>query len=108
VVCVSCHYVTSLEYSVLSTANTYDWITATADSRINRRICAMISTHSKECLIAGPLFPSRVSSRCPAIMLAVSRTASVPGRIIFLTVSMQTINGIRAVGVPWGTRCSNM
>jgi hypothetical protein len=32
-------------------------------------------------LIDGPLFPSKVSSKCPAIMFAVRRTASVPGRI---------------------------
>lgn len=41
-------------------------------------------------------------------MLAVRRTASVPGRIRFLIVSMITINGISMVGVPCGTRCSNM
>ena len=29
-------------------------------------------------LIDGPLFPSRVNNRCPAIMFAVKRTASVP------------------------------
>jgi rRNA-processing protein FCF1 len=48
VISVSCHYVTSLEYSVLSTANTYDWIIATADSRISRRICAVIRIPIKE------------------------------------------------------------
>jgi len=41
-------------------------------------------------------------------MFAVKRTASVPGRIRFLIVSIITINGINMVGVPWGTRCSNM
>jgi hypothetical protein len=50
VISMSCHYVTSLEYNVLNTANTYDWMIATADSRINRRICAVIkipcSVHS--------------------------------------------------------------
>lgn len=56
----------------------------------------------------GPLFPSRVSNRCPAIIFAVSRTASVPGRMTFLMVSMITINGINIDGVPCGTRCSNM
>lgn len=60
------------------------------------------------CLIDGPLFPSKVNSRCPAIMFAVSRTAKVPGRIRFLIVSMMTMNGISMVGVPWGTRCSNI
>ena len=60
------------------------------------------------CLIDDPLFPSRVNNRCSAIMFAVSRTASVPGRIRLLIVSIITINGISMVGVPWGTRCSNM
>jgi hypothetical protein len=52
------------------------------------------------CLIAGPLFPNRVNSRCPAIMFAVRRTANVPGRIRFLIVSMTTMNGISIDGVP--------
>jgi hypothetical protein len=68
----------------------------------------MINTHSNDCVIVGPLFPNSVSRRCPAIIFAVSRTASVPGRITFLIVSMQTMNGIRAAGVPCGTRCSNI
>ena len=41
-------------------------------------------------------------------MFAVKRTGKVPGRIRFLIVSMMTINGISMVGVPCGTRCSNM
>jgi len=45
-----------------------------------------------------------VSRRCPAIMLAASRTARVPGRMTFLIVSIQTINDIRKGGVPCGTR----
>lgn len=60
------------------------------------------------CLILGPLLPSNVSSRWPAIMFAVKRTASVPGRIRLLIVSIMTMNGISIVGVPCGTRCSNM
>jgi hypothetical protein len=58
--------------------------------------------------IVGPLFPSRVISRWPAIMFAVRRTASVPGRIRFLIVSIMTMNGISIVGVPCGTKCSNI
>ena len=89
-------------------ANTYDWMIATAPSRINRRICAVISTVNNVWLIDGPLFPNRVNNKCPAIMFAVKRTASVPGRIRFLIVSIMTINIINMVGVPWGTRCSNI
>lgn len=54
--------------------------------------------------IDGPVFPRRVINKWPAIMLAASRTARVPGRIIFLIVSIQTIKGIKIGGVPWGTR----
>ena len=89
-------------------ANTYDWITATAPSRIRSRICAVIRTVSSVWLIDGPLFPNSVNNKCPAIIFAVKRTASVPGRIRFLIVSIITINGINMDGVPWGTRCSNM
>jgi len=58
--------------------------------------------------MCGPLFPCNVSSKCPAIIFAVRRTASVPDRINLLIVSMITINGINMAGVPWGTKCSNM
>ena len=72
--------VTSLEYKFLRIANTYDWIIATAASRRSSRICAVISTVSIVCLIDGPLFPSSVSKRCPAIMFAVRRTAMLMWR----------------------------
>ena len=71
-------------------------------------ICAEINTIRSVCLIDGPLFPSKVNSKCPAIIFAVRRTARVPGRIRLLIVSIITINGINIVGVPWGTKCSNM
>ena len=47
-------------------------------------------------------------SRCPAIILAARRTASVPGRIKFLTDSINTMKDIRAIGVLSGTRWANM
>lgn len=81
---------------------------ATAASRISKRICAIISMVNRVLLIDGPLLPSRVRSRWPAIMFAARRTANVPGRIRLLIVSMTTMNGISMAGVPWGTRCSNM
>jgi len=56
--------------------------------------------------VLGPLFPRRVRRRWPAIMLAANRTDKVIGRIKFLVISIITINGIRAVGVPLGTRCA--
>ena len=78
----------------------YDWITATAASRISKRMCAVIRIVNNVCLSDGPLFPSKVNNKCPAIMFAVRRTANVPGRIRLLIVSMITINGINMVGVP--------
>jgi molybdopterin biosynthesis enzyme len=42
------------------------------------------------------------------IMFAVNRTASVPGRITFMIVSIHTVNGIRTVGVPCVPRSSNI
>lgn len=68
----------------------------------------MINNLNIVVLRVGPVFPIKVRSKCPAIMLAVSRTAKVPGRIILLIVSMHTINGIRSQGVPWGTKCANI
>lgn len=53
-------------------------------------------------------FPSKVMRRCPAIKLAVRRTHNVMGRIRLLTSSIITMNIIRIVGVPCGTRCDNM
>jgi hypothetical protein len=59
------------------------------------------------CLIDDPLFPNKVSSKCPAIIFAVKCTASVPGGIRLLIVSMITIDGFNMVSVPYGTKCSN-
>lgn len=88
--------------------NTYDWITETAHSRINSSNWVTKRTLTIIVDNEVPVFPRRVNKRWPAIMLAVNRIASVPGRIIFLIVSMHTIKGIRTGGVPWGTRWANM
>ena len=60
----------------------------------------MINAVNSTCLIDGPLFPSNVNSKCPAIIYAVKRTASVPGQIRLLIVSLMTINVINLVRVP--------
>ena len=54
------------------------------------------------------MLPKRVRRRCPAIIFAANRTARVPGRITFLTVSIKTMKGIKGPGVPEGTRWANM
>lgn len=81
---------------------------ATADSKTNKAICPTIKKETKIKDKEFPVFPKSVNKRCPAIILAANRTANVPGRIIFLIVSIQTINGIRIEGVPCGTKWANM
>jgi hypothetical protein len=73
---------------------------ATADSSINKAICLSNNKYTKINEREFPVFPISVNKRCPAIILAVNRTARVPGRIIFLIVSIQTIKGIKILGVP--------
>jgi len=59
----------------------------------------VINTVNNVCRIDGPLFPINVNNKCPAIVLAVRRTANVPGRIRLLIASIITINGINMDGV---------
>jgi len=44
------------------------------------------------------------NKRCPAIILAASRTAKVIGRIKELIISIHTMNGTNTTGVPSGTK----
>lgn len=81
---------------------------ATAVSRVNKRSWATINKETINVDRELPVFPKSVRSKCPAIILAESRTARVPGRMIFLIVSIKTINGINTGGVPWGTRWANI
>lgn len=82
---------------------------ATADSRVKSKIWEITRIERiREDVIVGPVLPKRVKRRCPAIILAANRTANVPGRIMFLIVSINTINGIKTGGVPWGTKWANM
>ena len=47
---------------------------------------------------------SKSNNKWPATILAISRTDRVKGRMIILTVSINTINLIKAIGVPAGVR----
>lgn len=80
----------------------------TEASRVRRRNIILLMIIIKVEGIEEYRFLNRVINRCPAIILAINRTARVPGRIIFLIVSIITIKDIRAIGVPWGTRWVNM
>jgi hypothetical protein len=81
---------------------------ATADSRMVRIKGTLILKRAPNVDSLNKEFPKRDIKRCPAIRLAVSRTHNVIGRIIFLVSSIKTINLIRAIGVPWGTRWLNI
>jgi len=80
---------------------------ATATSNINKRIKLIIKTIKIIPEAPGPWEPKRVNSKCPATILAASRIDKVIGRIIFLTVSITTITGIKNEGVPKGTKWAN-
>ena len=55
----------------------------------------------------GPWDPNNVNNKWPATILAANRIDNVIGRIIFLTVSIITIIGIKNEGVPKGTKWAN-
>jgi len=67
---------------------------------VSKAIWARIRNLSKVKVSLGPVFPIKVISKWPAIMLAARRTANVPGRIMLLTVSIHTMKGIKTEGVP--------
>jgi len=77
---------------------------ATAISRIIKRIWALNIIDKAIILNDCPDDPINDISKCPAIMLAVSRMARVIGRIMSLIDSISTIKGIRIRGVPWGVK----
>lgn len=79
---------------------------ATAISKVTKSIRSAINNKFDGLKLNLPCLPRRVRSKCPAIILAAKRTASVAGRIIDLIVSINTIIGISPVGVPKGTRCA--
>lgn len=81
---------------------------ATADSNVSKRSCVKIKKETRKVDNEFPVFPNKVNSKWPAIMFAERRIAKVPGRIIFLIVSINTIKGINTVGVPWGIRWINI
>jgi len=94
---------------VINTENTYAWIIATAISSVKRIIGVVTIIGSvKKLSFEATWLPNSVINRWPAIILAVRRIASVAGRIILLVVSINTIKGIRAGGVPCGIKCANI
>ena len=80
----------------------------TANSNINNKIWTISKKTVIYIIILILVFPSNVNNKCPAIIFAVRRIVKVPGRIMFLMVSIHTINIINKEGVPWGTRWVNI
>jgi len=58
--------------------------------------------------IFSEIFLNKDNNKWPAIILAVSRTDSVIGRIIFLIVSIKIINIVSSIGVPMGSKWINI
>jgi len=83
-------------------------MSATALSKVRSRICVISSLNRIRFEAMAVWLPKRVISRCPATILAISRTDSVIGRIILLIDSINTIKGINKEGVLWGTIWANM
>lgn len=81
---------------------------ATADSNPNKAIWTTNKPPTIKSPNAAPVLPNKVISKCPATIFAINRTAKVPGRMMLLTVSMHTINGINTEGVPGGTKWASM
>jgi len=93
-------YVVSLIYIVKSRVNTYLWINATANSNRNSKI-----NNKDKIFRVYIVLLIRFIKMCPAVILAASRTESVIGRIICLTLSIITIKWDSIIGVPTGTKC---
>ena len=99
--------INSFKYNELKIVKTYDWIQATATSNINSKINLIIKIIIIIIDTLGPWEPNNVNNKWPATILAANRIDKVIGRIIFLTVSIITIIGIKNEGVPKGTRWAN-
>lgn len=99
--------INSFKYNELKIVKTYDWIQATATSNINNKINLIIKIIIIIIDTLGPWEPNNVNNKWPATILAANRIDKVIGRIIFLTVSIITIIGIKNEGVPKGTRWAN-
>lgn len=94
-------------YKVLKIVNTYDWITETLNSNVNKIIWIIIKIIIINIIDEFVVSLNNVNNKWPAIIFAVKRIDNVIGRIIFLVVSIKTIKGIKIIGVPWGIICAN-
>lgn len=81
---------------------------ATADSKVVNVMGQIKQINALNFLNLNSELPSKHINKWPAIKLAVRRTHNVIGRIKFLTISIMTINAIRGIGVPCGSKCESM
>lgn len=79
--------------------------TATS-SRVSRARTTVMTTATRGMVVVKryAAHESRKIRRCPAVRLAVSRTARASGRIKRLIVSIIISTGIKRMGVPSGKR----
>lgn len=91
-------------YNELKVINTYDWIKATTVSKTNRAIRGIKITIKIISLDPGSPEVTKAVNKWPATIIAASWTDKVIGRIIFLTISINTTKGINTIGVPKGIR----
>jgi len=80
---------------------------ATATSNINNKYNLINKIDKLIIFKLGAWDPNNVNNKCPATIFAANRIDNVNGRIIFLTVSIITIIGIKNPGVPFGTKWAN-
>lgn len=80
--------------------------TAVSKTASNTKADKIVATKRISDEVAGLL--KRTIRRCPATIFAASRTDRVTGRITALTISISTINGLRAIGLPKGTKWASM
>lgn len=73
----------------MSSVKTKAWTRETTSSRQNNAICL------KNEGVKVNIEEARIRSKWPAVMLAVSRTLRVMGRIKFLNLSIKTMNEIK-------------
>jgi hypothetical protein len=82
---------------------TYAWIAATASSNIDN----IIDGGRRKIILFNLIFSiNSLNNKCPAIILAVSRTERVIGRMMDLINSIIVKIGINTKGLPVGIRCA--
>ena len=86
----------------------YGWIIATPISnkfKTIKKIEENIKLNDEKFIKKNENSTNKWINKCPANKLALIRTLRVIGRIIKLIISIKTINGLKGIGHPCGTKC---